>query len=151
MGVFGNQYILHESKDKSNTEKNHKRKEQYKYRTIDIHNDECYKYFDKEEIDHYRNDNRKGEILVEVDYNSAIGYIYVNSEGSVGPFKVFSDYKGRGYGEILLKDAISKYGAKKLDVYSDNKVAYELYKKLGFKEYKRKKYKNGDILIMMKL
>ena len=130
-----------ESEDNSKLDKNHKRKDQYNYKTIDLYDDECFKYFDRKEIIYYRNDGRKGEILVEKDYNSAIGYIYIkpgkdNKNNIIGPFNVFPAYRGRGYGEILLNDAIKKYGANLLEVYKDNEVAIELYKKAGFKVFK---------------
>ena len=147
-----------ESEDMSTIDNNHTRGEQYKYKAIDLYNDECYNYFDKKEIDYYRNGNRQGEILVETDYKSTIGYIYVREikEGNlagnaVGPFKVFPDYRGKGYGEILLRDAINKYKANILGVYVDNQVAIVLYKKVGFKIVKEMTDKKGEKFYIMKI
>lgn len=147
-----------ESEDMSTIDNNHTRGEQYKYKAIDLYNDECYNYFDKKEIDYYRNGNRQGEILVETDYKSAIGYIYVREikEGNlagnaVGPFKVFPDYRGKGYGEILLRDIIDKYKANILGVYADNQVAIALYKKVGFKITKEMTDKKGEKFYIMKI
>lgn len=150
--------VLLESEDKSDLDNNHVRGEQYSYKAIDLYDDECYNYFDKKEIDYYRNGNRQGEILVETDYKSAIGYIYVreikegNLSGNViGPFTVFSSYRGKGYGEILLKDAIEKYKANTLGVYADNQVAVELYKKVGFKIEKEMTDKKGEKFYIMRI
>lgn len=49
-----------------------------------------------------------------------------------------------------MKEAIDN-GGKELGVYKDNKVAINLYKKFGFKEIRRKKYKDGDEVIIMSL
>lgn len=42
------------------------------------------------------------------------------------------DYRGYGFANRLLKDAITKYDGYDLCVYKDNTVAIELYKKHGF-------------------
>lgn len=133
---------LLESEDKSIADPHHSRgMNRAAVRTIDLYDDDCYNYFDKEEIDYYRNDGRKGEILVETEVHSAIGYIYVKPNkderlNSIGPFKVFEYYRGKGFGEQLLRDAITKYNANLLKVYKDNEIAIVLYKKVGFKIFK---------------
>ena len=144
---------LRESEDKSRLDPNHKRgMNRAAVKTIDLYDDECYKYFDKKEIDYYRKDNRKGEILVETEYPSAIGYIYVsyknNNVNEVGPFKVFDAYKGKGFGQELLEDAINKYKANTIVVYKDNEVAIELYKKVGFNIVENIKKNNEDAYLM---
>ena len=152
---YGNKdLLLNESEDKSKLTKDYK-KNSVPYRVIDIHNDECYKYFDKEEIDWYRNADRQGEILVETRCHSAIGYIYTrklkNGDVVPGPFKVFDYYKGMGFGEILLKDVINKFGVNTLNVFIDNKVAIALYKKVGFRILETRVDKNNEKYYIMKL
>ena len=64
---------------------------------------------------------------------------------------VYDEYRGYGLSNILLKDAIEKYNANNLGVYSDNEVSIKLYEKFGFKKTKEKEYKDGDKVIFMSL
>lgn len=61
------------------------------------------------------------------------------SRGYIHNVTVYSDYRGRGFGEISLNHCINiikEAGLSKasLNVYGDNKNALNLYKKLGFEE-----------------
>lgn len=109
---------------------------------IDISSREAHKYLmqdscSKKNIKHiakYQN----GEIIIDVDRDVIIGRIFVWNEvnkkntGFINSLYIDEDYRGYGFANRLLKDAITKYDGYDLCVYKDNKVAIELYKKHGF-------------------
>lgn len=142
-----------ESEDYSKLDNNFKKKTTNdKFRCIDLDSSEALKYVDKR----WRDPGKKGCIIVKVMGNlgDTAGYIYVKSEGAnkgtVGPLRVFDKYRGYGLSEILLREAINKYGANKLGVYVDNEIAFNLYKKMGFVVVDTK-IKNGEKYYIMEL
>ena len=141
-----NESFMFESKDVSVIDSSFQKKPTPNYDTIETWgNKEVLKYIPRD----WNYMTKKGEILV-VD-NKLAGFIFVNKSGFIGPLKVVEDFRGFGLSEVLLKDAIEKFGGKSLGVFADNEVALKLYKKFGFEEYDRKEYADGDIAIMMKL
>ena len=73
-----------------------------------------------------------GTILIDKETSKMIGYVAWERDYIVA-LEVVSNYRGLGFGEKLLKQAI-KSGCKKLSVNKNNVPAISLYKKLGFKE-----------------
>lgn len=76
-----------------------------------------------------------GEVLIDTIKNKVVGYVFVGDKkdkGFISTLEVKKEYRGKGYGKKLLKDAISRYKAIDLVVMKDNKIAYELYKKNNF-------------------
>jgi ribosomal protein S18 acetylase RimI-like enzyme len=71
------------------------------------------------------------ELIFEKETNNLAGYVCVDID-YIRPLYVFEEYRGYGISNILVKDSIEKYGAKKLAVYLDNEVAIRLYKNHGF-------------------
>jgi len=63
-----------------------------------------------------------------------IGYVFVTKDKSkrIQPIYVEEDYRGYGMGHILMNDAINLYGAKSLNLFTDNEIARHLYMKHGF-------------------
>lgn len=57
-------------------------------------------------------------------------YVWINA------FEIFDPYKGHGLSKQILRIAIKELEVTHLSVNKNNKVAYELYKKCGFKVYK---------------
>lgn len=137
--------------EKSFTESEHKSEIKDDFKTkkcdknikfIDISSREAHKYLmqdscSKKNIKHitkYQN----GEIIIDVDRDVIIGRIFVwngvnkKNTGFINSLYIDEDYRGYGFANRLLKDAITKYDGHDLCVYKDNKVAIELYKKHGF-------------------
>ena len=92
------------------------------------------------------------EVIGEIDYKhtyieSDLLFIYIKEE-----------YRGKDYSKVLLDESIKelkKIGVKKifLEVDTENKIAYNLYKSYGFKEISIRKnyYSNShDAIIMEK-
>ena len=132
--------VIYESNDKSKLDKNFKKKEtDIKFTYIDIKNNKSkvdkYLANDKDYKNTYKKsiDEIDGEIVIDEDDELA-GYVFVINN-FITPLFVVKKYRGYGLGETLLKDAIKKYGAKRLWVYKDNEVSINLYKKYGFKVY----------------
>ena len=137
--------ILSESKDASVIEDDFKKKSGKSFKLIDLNTKEALKYVS----DKWRN-GKECRLAICKEDDKLAGYIYWNKSGTVAPMEVYKDYRGYGLSETLMKEAI-KNGGNKLGVYSDNEVAIRLYKKLGFVETGRKKYKDGDEVIIMEL
>lgn len=76
----------------------------------------------------------KGYMMFDIDNSKPIGYIIWEDDFIVA-FEIFKDYRSKGYGKSLLSEAIES-GANKLSVDKKNLPAINLYKKLGFKNYK---------------
>ena len=108
-----------------------------------------YNIFTSEEATVYNREKKNGEIIIDKSNNSLIGLVLVfESDGTLTPLKVMPEYRGYGFSNILMRDAVDKYGAKYLGVYADNEVAVELYKKFGFEVYKTKEDEDGTLLFM---
>ena len=136
---------IEESKDASNLKDGFKKKSGKTFKLIDLTTKEALKYVS----DKWRN-GKECRLAICKEDDKLAGYIYWNKSGNIAPLEVYKDYRGYGLSETLMKEAI-KNGGYKLGVYSDNEVAIRLYKKLGFVETGRKKYKDGDEVIMMEL
>ena len=135
---------INESKDASTIDKDFEKKSDKIFKYIDINSKEALKYITKDWIN-----DKNAEIAICKKDNKLAGFVYINKSGSIGPLKVYEKYRGYCVGEELFKHAVEKYKGKKLGVYSDNEVAIKLYKKFGFVETGRKKYKDGDEVIIM--
>lgn len=72
----------------------------------------------------------KGIMLVDKSTKSLIGYCAWENDYIVA-LEVLSDYREKGYGDVLLEKAI-KSGCNKLSVSKNNTVAINLYKKHKF-------------------
>lgn len=137
--------LLIESKNFSAIDNNYKQKQlQDKIKIIDLHDNDVTNYFN--DISREQK-TRVGEIAII--NNELAGYIFVTKTGNIQPLYIIDKYRGYGLSNILMKDAIEKYGANKLGVYSDNKIAINLYKKFGFEVVNTKEYKDGDIVLFM--
>lgn len=69
-----------------------------------------------------------------MDGDNLVGYCMANDFGWLTAIEITNPYKGYGLGEQMLKYAIRNMGVNRLGVHKDNKIAYELYRKNGFKE-----------------
>ena len=142
---------LSESCNQSSLDKRFKKKSGKSFNIIDINNINAINYMKQDDILSknldYIDKHRVGEIAV-CDGKLA-GYIFVTKSGEIQPIHIFEEYRGYGLSNTLMKDSITKYGAKKLGVYSDNLVAIKLYKKFGFKVVGNKVYKDGSEILFM--
>ncbi len=120
-------------------------RKQYKEIPYNKENIEKYKSSDNL-LKHARSDkNTDGIMLVDKNTNDLIGYI-AWEDNYIIALEVLSDYRGSGFGDILLEKAI-KNGCSMLSVSKKNTVAINLYKKYGFKRTKD----INDKVIEMKL
>jgi ribosomal protein S18 acetylase RimI-like enzyme len=82
------------------------------------------------------------------DYRGFIGYVrgrpvamvaLVRAEGALGVYSLgtLPDYRRRGYGEALLRLALSERHEGELMVLESTEAGYPLYRKLGFREAAR--------------
>jgi ribosomal protein S18 acetylase RimI-like enzyme len=142
---------VNESKDASELDSDFKKKSDLHFKILDMKSSSANKYIPKEWKDEFNYKAKDAAIAVCKEDDKLAGFIYWNPKsGAIGPLKVYSEYRGYGISELLLKTAIDG-GGYKLGVYEDNNVAYNLYKKMGFKEVDRKEYADGDVAIMMEL
>ena len=139
--------VIKESKDASQIKPGFKKSSKLHFETIDLYDNKALNYISEK----WRENNKIGEIAICKEDNRLAGYCLCNKSGTIAPLYVYENYRGFGLSEILMKDIISKYNGYILGVYDDNEVAIRLYKKLGFVEIRRKKYKDGDIVIIMQL
>ena len=76
-----------------------------------------------------------GEIIVDTENDKLIGCVFVGDKkdkGFITTLWVNNKYRSKGFGTILLKDAINKFGGYDLTVLKGNENAIALYKKHGF-------------------
>lgn len=94
---------------------------------------------------------KKGNLFIAEEDNKIVGYtvgeikkqppyIRYPKKGVIDNVFVKKEYRDRGIGKKLIKEIISCFRKKGVSwtyllVYPDNKKAYNLYKKLGFKEW----------------
>lgn len=131
----------------------------FQYDVIDIKNKKCYGYL-KDYMSKIKNNpdwkdvvdeesyiknfvkgnnnqditSRTGELFVNRANNELIGFFDVEHPSNFFGIEIpYKKYRGYGIGNILLDDAINKYGCRNLLVAKDNKVAIRMYKKRGFK------------------
>ena len=72
-----------------------------------------------------------GVMFISRDKRDLIGYCAWKGDYIVA-LEVLSEYRGKGFGEKLIRAAI-KSGCKKLSVSRNNQAAINLYTKVGFK------------------
>ncbi|WP_040979519.1 GNAT family N-acetyltransferase [Oceanobacillus jeddahense] len=106
-------------------------------------------YYDAETIQSRLNDNNILRILKD-NHGTFIGYVYFEidkelSEASLEYFGIANDYQNKGYGSLLLQEALTAMFAYleiaeiHLTVDAENHRANHVYEKVGFEK--------GDILI----
>ena len=134
--------MINESNDKSTIDKNFKPKAKVPYKIVEYNQANSLKYFGSKD-DYLK--TKTGEIIIDTTNNQVIGFVLVKlNNKNIGPLKVIKEYRGQGFGDLLFKDAVTKYRGKQLGVYKDNQVAMKIYKKYCFKEVEDK----GDYIIM---
>lgn len=99
---------------------------------------------DEKELNEFLNDTHQGNhYFIVSNEDGNLGVLNVTIEGNKGTFDIglSKEYRGIGYGKQLLETAIDFL--KKKDIYiiylvviEINKIAYNMYKKRGFKEEK---------------
>lgn len=57
------------------------------------------------------------------------------NKGFIFNVQVQPEYRGRGFGKILLDDCVRKFGGRDLTVDVDNTRAVNMYKNYGFEVY----------------
>ena len=137
---------IDESQDSSTLTPGFNKKTGLSFKTIDMYSQEALKYITKDWLT-----KKYGEILVCTNDDKLAGYVYVSGEGRIGPIKVYSNYRGYGASEILMKDAIDKFNGVELGVFADNEVAIKLYKKFGFVIVEERSHSNGEVYYVMRL
>ena len=136
---LGNRSIS-ESVDKSVLDNNFKKKSGGNFLFIKIQTNrklvEKYLSTDKTYTETYKKhfDSIKGEIVVDRNTDKLAGYVFVMNMFIYTLF-VYPEYRGYNLGNILTRNAVKNYNARKLWVSKDNKVAINLYKKHGFKVF----------------
>lgn len=133
-----NESVITESEKSTLTPGFKKKKFEGKTKTIEINSPEAEKYL-KQDKDCKRLlpyiKKSIGEIIIDVDNDKFIGDIWINntdSKGFIQGLGVAKEYRGYGFSDKLVQDAITKYGAVDLVVHKNNEVAIKLYKKHGF-------------------
>lgn len=120
-------YMISESNDESYIDKNHKQNGQKSLSDFKFsktkNNDEgkSYNLYWKDD-----NDKLVGKVTVDT-IPASDGYRWF------GNLEVSKKYRGYGLGKQILDIAVKKYKAGALAVYKDNEIAYNMYKKYGFK------------------
>lgn len=96
----------------------------------------------EEEVDEYiSNANENNCYYIAAMNNDKVGFLQFNIHEGVGEFDIglIKNFRGKGYGRLLLETAIDFLNAKKVEeislvVITKNIVAFDMYKKRGFKE-----------------
>ena len=150
-----------ESEDKSELTKGFKSKiSNIQYKTLSIDKPEIYDYLknhfsknnpmwegvkdSKTYMDCFINGNnsrhikRVGEVLINKSNDEVIGYEVVEKPDNFLAIEIPNKkYRGYGFGNMLLEDAIKKHGCRKLYVAVDNKISLKMYKNKGFEIIKK--------------
>lgn len=108
------------------------------YKIYDINDPNVSKYIEsdsytKKYLDYIHKNS--GLVCIDIGNDKMIGYIFVGKEkdpGFISTLEVNPEYRRKGFGSMLLDNAIKKCGAKDLVCDKDNTSALELYKKHGF-------------------
>lgn len=98
-------------------------------------------YIDDEEAEeHFKNELIK--CFIVKGNNEKIGFLEITIEGNIGTFDIglCKEYRGKGYGRQLLETAIDYLNREEVErveliVIEKNNIAFEMYKKRGFKVY----------------
>lgn len=95
------------------------------------------------EIDEYIKKADENNYYIAIVNNEMIGFLQFNIKEGVGEFDLglIKSVRGKGYGKLLLETAISFLNSKKVKeigllVITKNTLAYDMYKKRGFRESK---------------
>lgn len=102
-------------------------------------------YIEIEEAEGYlSNKNDNEDYFIVLDKGESIGFLNTSIEGNKGFFDIglIKEYRGKGYGKKLLETAIQYLNEKEVEeicltVIEKNNIAYEMYKKRGFKVYNK--------------
>ena len=102
-------------------------------------------YIEMEDAKGYlENKNNNEAYFIVIDKGESIGFLNTIVKGNKGFFDIglAKEYRGKGYGKRLLETAIQYLNEKKVEelcltVIEKNSIAYEMYKKRGFKVYKK--------------
>jgi ribosomal protein S18 acetylase RimI-like enzyme len=91
---------------------------------------------------------------VDLNNNDIIGSIRSYEENGrvyVGKLMVHTDYQNKGFGKKLLKAIETFYENKTFELFTSSKSEknIQLYKKVGYKEYKRERIKDNLEMIFM--
>ena len=96
---------------------------------------------EKEVEEYIKKDDENNSYYIATMNNDKIGFLQFNIQEGIGEFDLglIKAVRGKGYGKLLLETAISFLNAKKvaeisLIVITKNTVAFDMYKKRGFKE-----------------
>ena len=125
---------------------------------VDLHDPSSKKYLMQDEyiknnLNHFM-EFQNGELIIDVDRDVPVGRICVWNEknkkntGFINSLYIDEDYRGNGFGNQLLKDAINNYGGYDLCVHKDNKIALNMYKKYGFVEDASRTKKDMKYMIL---
>ena len=108
--------------------------------------DEYFRYFingEGKKNDGTNNVAREGELLIDTTHDKLIGYFTVEKESKFLSLVIPNKkYRGYGFGKMMAKDSIQKYGCKELWVAKDNQIAIKLYKDIGFEIIDDNRYKD---------
>lgn len=126
---------------------------------VDLHDPLSKKYLMQDEyiknnLNHFMK-FQNGELIIDVDRDVPVGRICVWNEknkkntGFINSLYIDEDYRGNGFGNQLLKDAINNYGGYDLVVHKDNKIALNMYKKYGFVEDVSRTKKDMKYMILI--
>ena len=136
--------FVNESNDKSKFEKKYIPKNK-----LDLNSFKKVKFKDSKSISEYISNNKflsskkgqdlinkyaDGYIWIDEDNKEIVGYVAVDYKWkSICPIELCPKYRNHGLSKPIMKIAIDELGAEWLYVYTDNEVAINLYKTLGFK------------------
>lgn len=106
-----------------------------------VPSEEAIKYFkNNKELSSYWEEiakASKGEFLVTKDTREEIGHVFVHTnkkdKGFIYNVNVEKKFRRKGFGWILVDDAVKKFNGEDLTVDADNTPAVNLYLKYGFK------------------
>jgi ribosomal protein S18 acetylase RimI-like enzyme len=106
-----------------------------------VPSEEAIKYFkNNKELSSYWEEIAKaseGEFLVTKDTREEIGHVFVHTnkkdKGFIYNVNVEKKFRRKGFGWILVDDAVKKFNGEDLTVDADNTPAVNLYLKYGFK------------------
>ena len=81
-------------------------------------------------------ENYTGNLYIDKN-DDVVAYVSINTEDkSIQALEVLPKYKGTGLSKQLLDIATKFYKADSLSVNKKNQLAFNIYRKYGFKEYK---------------
>lgn len=102
-------------------------------------------YIEIEDVEGYlENKSLNEDYFIIIDKGESIGFLNSSIEDNKGFFDIglIKEYRGKGYGKKILETAIQYLNEKQVEeicltVIEKNKIAYEMYKKRGFKVYNK--------------